>query len=302
MKDQADLSDQAKRTRVSEIRWMALAEILTGATGLDARAYRAEIETLKRRPLSTEWIEANVMLSFIAQVRPSRTTGYLARLRSRAEQEGRTAEFAEFDRRLRAYIAPKVLTNHAFRDGNFSTEDHGAIWAGVTAHMVTLGTLGYEAFLNSGTLLGVVRDGKLIDHDDDVDLAVLLRAADAEAAAREWTDLKGKLREAGALDPEQIDKPQICKLKRIGGVEVDLFPAWQQAGRFYVYPHTHGDLGAADVLPLRPAPHGPFTLPAQPEKMLSVNYGAGWREPDPLFKFPWAEADAKFAPFLERLS
>ncbi len=43
------------------------------------------------------------------------------------------------------------------------------------------------------------------------------------------------------------------------------------------------------------------TLPANPEKMLEVNYGEGWRHPDPLFKFPWASANKAFAPFLEEL-
>jgi len=42
-------------------------------------------------------------------------------------------------------------------------------------------------------------------------------------------------------------------------------------------------------------------IPAKPEKMLAVNYGSGWREPNPYFVFPWSEAKQRFSPFLKRV-
>ena len=149
--------------------------------------------------------------------------------------------------------------------------------------------------------LGVVRDGKLIDHDDDIDLALVLRARSSSGAAREWTALKDKLIALDLFDETDQTHPEIYRLPPVGKTRIDLFPAWSEKGRFFVYPHTHGALASADVLPLRICERTGHPLPAQPERMLEVNFGKGWRAPDPLFKFPWAEANARFEPFLKAL-
>jgi hypothetical protein len=43
-------------------------------------------------------------------------------------------------------------------------------------------------------------------------------------------------------------------------------------------------------------------MPAEPEKMLAVNYGPEWRQPDPYFKFPWSRAKVRFHNFLEAVA
>lgn len=47
--------------------------------------------------------------------------------------------------------------------------------------MKALKDAGHKAFLNSGTLLGLVPDGKLIDHDNDIDLGIIKDAGDEDA-------------------------------------------------------------------------------------------------------------------------
>lgn len=290
-----------REKRIFEIRLMALAEVHLGSSGMDAWAYRQELETLIRRPLCVEWLEAQILVSVIARVRPSRTMGYLAKLRDRRIADNDIAAFDTFEGLIRDYLYPDILTNHAYGAVTFAEVDHAPVWQAVARHCTALKGLGYEAFLNSGTLLGIIREGGLIPHDDDVDLAVILKANSADAAAAEWSVLKKTLAAEGLLAIGDQDDPAICKLRFDGKTEIDLFPAWQQNGRFFVYPYSHGAVPCEAVFPLQACTVTGQPLPAHPEEVLTQNYGAGWLTPDPLFKFPWQKARAAFAPFLERL-
>ncbi len=289
--------------RVAEIRLMALAEIAVKSTGLDAESLYYELHDIKRRPLSTEWLEASVMLAVIRRARPARVLGWLGKLRERRRgEEGGAAEFDIFENRLRDYLFPEVFTNHGYFEATFAGMDHDTIWEKVNSHISAVNEMGYEVFLNSGTLLGVVRDARLIDHDDDVDFAIILKATTPTDAAAEWKDLQAKLEDADIFDRTLQDQPCIYKLKPAGRTEFDLFPAWIQGGKVYVYPHTAGTLAEDSVLPLKPCGVTGHPVPRNPEKMLESNYGADWHAPDPLFKFPWEAANANFALFIDTLN
>lgn len=294
-------SDAARSKRISELRSIALAEISVGGTDIDAQDYYNELQGLLVRPLSTEFLEAGVMLAVIAQIRPAKAISSLQKLRARYEKLDALDRFNEFERRIRDYLAPLTLTNHGYHDHSFAEADHTAIWRVVDRHLRTLRRAGYEVFLNSGTLLGVVRDARLIDHDDDVDLAVMLNATTLDEAAAEWRNLRNVLIDLDIFENTVEGMPGIYKLRPAGDVEIDLFPAWVEGDRAYVYPHTRG-LPAEDVLPLQPCALTGQAIPAVPERMLAENYGPDWQNPDPFFKFPWASANKRFAPFLERIS
>lgn len=302
MAEQQVSPSEARSLRISELRMIALAEIATKSTGLDHWSYYIELNELKRRPLTIEWLEAAVMLAVIGRIRPARVFGWMKKLREKREKLGQMEAFDTFDARLRTYLYPETLTNHGYDRQTFADLDHDSVWSHVESHLSALRDQGYEVFLNSGTLLGVVRDEKLIEHDDDIDLAVILKAGTEEDAAQEWRDLKGRLQELDLFDEDNHNQPAIYKLTPAGPTQIDLFPAWLQGDKVFVYPHTHGELAREDVLPLRKCSVTGNALPAAPEKMLTLNYGAEWGKPDPLFKFPWAAANDRFAPFLERLA
>ncbi|UWR24022.1 LicD family protein [Sulfitobacter sp. S190] len=291
----------AIRKRISELRLIALAEIATGDTGLDPFEYYTEVQNLTLRPLSKEWLEAAIMFACIAKFRHARAIGYMQKLRTRHEKSGTLEQFGVFEKRIADYLAPLALTNHGFHAHRFGETDHAPIWAKVETHLKALGDAGYDVFLNSGTLLGVVRDKRLIDHDDDIDLAVVLKSTDALSAAEEWRGMEHKLDALGLLERTVDDMPGLYKLRPAGKIEIDLFPAWIEDGRAYVYPHTAGELSEEQLLPLAPCPLTGQSLPAAPADMLAVNYGPGWETPDPLYKFPWADANDRFARFLEGL-
>jgi len=279
-----------------------MAEMAVGGTAIDEQTYYDELQGLLTRPLSTEFLEASVMLAVIVRIRPSKAARNLQKLRGRFAALEALPVFEAFEQRIKHYLAPVVLTNHGYHEHNFAGADHSAIWTRVDSHLRILRRAGYEVFLNSGTLLGVVRDARLIDHDDDIDLAVMLDATTRQEAADEWRNLRNILQDLGLLERDVPGMPGIYKLKPAGNVEIDLFLAWIERDRAFVYPHTNGSLTAAQVLALQPCALTGQAIPVAPELMLAENDGPEWRHPDPFFKFPWAAANKRFAPFLERLA
>ncbi len=301
MKDMQATLATARERRISEIRMIALSEVLGGTADCNFETYFDELDHITDHPASAAWHEAQVLLCVINRIDAKRALSHLGIARTMRADCGMSDQFVRLEQQIRNYLSPLTLTVHGYHDVNFAHLDHGGVWQQVDHHLSVLRAAGYEAFLNSGTLLGMVRDARLIDHDDDIDLAIMLRATDMRDAAVEWRGMQDVLSALDLLESTVDGMPGIYKLRPAGNVQIDLFPAWAQDGRVFVYPHTHGALAIEELLPLRPCKLTGQALPAMPERLLEANYGAGWRKPDPLFKFPWGEANKSFAPFLERL-
>ncbi|WP_425045010.1 LicD family protein [Primorskyibacter sp. S87] len=285
--------------RIAEIRLMAFAALHGEGQGFEPWRYFGELKALEKRPMSIAFLEAQIATCVVGRIRPAKIVRAMQKLRKRRREQGEEDKFHQFEALLKSNLDTGTLSNHGYYRATFATLDHDEMWGQVGAHVKALNDAGYQVFLNSGTLLGVVRDGRFIEHDDDIDLALVLNASSAAEAAAEWNGLKDKLGVIGVFDTDGDTVRGIHKLKSPNGCEIDLFPAWIEDDQVFVYPHTSGELGSADVLPLKPCPVSGEPMPADPEKMLAQNYGPNWREPDPYFKFPWPQARKKFKDFLE---
>lgn len=256
---------------------------------------RAALDAVPADQRGRHWRETSLLTELAFRQRPARARKLLRRM-----QERRGPRFERFWGECQRALAPYTLGPHGYAL-SLGSRDEEAVWREVAAILSALRGLGHEAFVVSGTLLGLVRDGGLIGHDDDVDLAVLLGSSDEAAVAEEWNAFRVRLGEAGLLDPDfdNFGKHH-CKVLVHGGVGVDLFPAWLADGRVFVWPHTHGELAVADLLPLdlREVAGSVVALPRRPEPMLELNYGPDWRSPDPTYRFDWAAAKERFASFL----
>ncbi|MCR6625258.1 MAG: LicD family protein [Pseudoxanthomonas sp.] len=156
-----------------------------------------------------------------------------------------------------------------------------------------LSSWGYEACLGYGTLLGAVREGNFIAHDDDVD--VIYRMAGGAgwgAAVREQETLAHRFREMGYIVVSQA--PSSLNMHIIDAdtrAMVDLFPSWDEGGMSHLHMQKMKiESIASDTL--WPTSTLAFLgenlpVPQRPEEFLEVRYGAQWRSPDQFFEWPW---------------
>jgi hypothetical protein len=149
---------------------------------------------------------------------------------------------------------------------------------------------GQELFVTGGTLLGPVRDGRIMPGDDDVDLAYLSRHHNPSDIVLESFELERALHSQGYET-----------VRHSAGHLQLLFPGADGRDRFYLDIFTyfitggwlHGTFHAREraekvpIFPLRTLTVNGRKLPApaDPEAMLAAIYGPGWRTPDPAFRF-----------------
>jgi hypothetical protein len=148
---------------------------------------------------------------------------------------------------------------------------------------------GLPAFICYGTLLGAVRNGRLIGHDNDIDLAYLSTAEHPLDVAREGFRVERALRDAGWVVRRGSGVRLNVRLRlQDGSVRfVDVFTAHWTEGRLYIPSDTGFELPRDTVTPLGTVELMDRRLPApgRSEQLLEATYGPGWRAPDPSFRY-----------------
>lgn len=153
---------------------------------------------------------------------------------------------------------------------------------------------GVPAFISSGTLLGIVRDGQFIAHDDDVDICYISNESSEEKILEERERIITFLQSKKCnLKPSGIAHLW-CSTP--GGQNLDIFTGFLEEGFCSMNPISRKEILKEDVFPLHKVEHDGVALflPSNPERLLEVNYGAGWRKPDPLWSFDWGKAKSNF--------
>lgn len=148
---------------------------------------------------------------------------------------------------------------------------------------------GVEPFLAYGTLLGAIREGRLLGHDSDADLAYVSRHSHPADVALESFRLQRRLRELGFHCYRYSGAAfRVDVVEGDGMVRgLDVFAGFIDDGILYLM----GEVGAAFEMDwIYPTSTcrlegRTFPVPARPEKLLEATYGPSWRVPDPAFKF-----------------
>ncbi len=279
----------------------ALDAQLRGADGQavpDYKTLRTKLDQIPRAQRGVDWTERVVKIYCKHRLKAQRCQTLKTRIKAHREAEGKTDAFTAFCDELTALTAPYVLTMHGYTLP-FRNRDIDEVTSELTQIIAILDNLGVQSFINSGTLLGAVREGAFLGHDDDADLAVLIDGSTDDALVTGLFALGDRLNQTGALQsPAAFSKRSpVIKIEMTSGVVVDLFPMWIRDDRVFIWPHTFGELHRDDVFPLgsQMLNGAAFPAPCDADKMLALNYGAGWRSPDAHFQFPWKEAREKFA-------
>ena len=148
---------------------------------------------------------------------------------------------------------------------------------------------GVPTFIAYGTLLGAVRNGKLIGHDNDLDIAYLSDHAYPVDVIREAYRIERVLLAEG-WSVRRGSGARMNVRMRLSDDSVrfvDVFTAHWVEGVLYIPQDTGFRLDRETILPLttidllgRQVP-----APADYETLLAATYGPNWATPDPSFKY-----------------
>lgn len=167
-------------------------------------------------------------------------------------------------------------------------EELDALLDATEGALTLLRKLGHDAFLAYGNLLGAVRTGKLIGHDNDADIGYLASSPFAVDVIRESMAIERAFQDAG-WRTFRMSGGFFKVYADQGGHQssVDVFSAFWFDDEFHLMPYTVGELPRDTLLPLGTVELEGRTFPAprDPEAMLEVCYGPQWRVPDPTYKY-----------------
>jgi SAM-dependent methyltransferase len=142
------------------------------------------------------------------------------------------------------------------------------------------------SFVVEGTLLGAMREGGLLGHDHDADVAYLSERTHPFDVVMESYRLERLMRSHGLMTKRMsgADFKVLGRLPNGGLIGIDVNAAFVCRDHLYLMPHLRLPRTAVDVLvPVRSVPFEghEISAPARPEALLEANYGSGWRVPDP---------------------
>lgn len=149
---------------------------------------------------------------------------------------------------------------------------------------------GVPSYVCYGTLLGAVRNGRLIGHDNDLDVAYVSEHPHPVDVVREGFRVERALRAAGWAVRRGSSVRLNVRLRMSDGSHraIDVFTSHWVEGRLYIPSDTGFELPRETILPLSTVTlmGRELPAPADPERLLAAQYGEGWRLPDPSFKYP----------------
>ncbi len=134
----------------------------------------------------------------------------------------------------------------------------------------TLNSAGIPIFLVSGTLLGCVREGRLLSHDKDIDVGIWddVSAEDVHAA----------LRRSGMFVLIHPRSQHYLRVRHLNGIPLDLFYHYRDPGSWW---HASGKMkwhNSPFTLGTREFLGETFLVPEDYDTYLTENYG-DWRTP-----------------------
>lgn len=167
-------------------------------------------------------------------------------------------------------------------------ERRAKVLNGLESALAVLHESGTEAFLAFGCLLGAVREGKLIGHDNDGDISYLSAAAHPFDVVTESFALERLFLEQGWTTRRMSGGDfKVVAPSPDAAAPIDIFAGFRSGTDILVLPHVRAALPTSAILPLSVVEleGRSFASPAQPEALLEATYGSEWRVPDPSFKF-----------------
>ncbi|SEQ76697.1 LicD family protein [Loktanella sp. DSM 29012] len=243
-----------------------------------------------------EWtVLAHLLAAQRLRVPGSTTSMHLFQsvLNSKARLERLTTEVKAAASRIGA--GDLMLARHGFSDVSRLRANADVFMTCLENANRVLEELGFPAMIGYGTLLGAVREGDFIAHDDDIDLMIPFEAANRAALEPQLAALFEALRDKGWRTTRPNSYTNFHMHDPATKQYVDVFPLLVNGENTSL----HMSKMAMKTIPTAVLlPPGEMTFkgrtvgtPAQPEAFLEARYGTGWTVSDPYYDWPWQLTD-----------
>ena len=147
---------------------------------------------------------------------------------------------------------------------------------------------GLSAWMAFGTLLGAAREGGLIGHDSDIDLAFLSHQTTPAGVARDMFRARRALARRGlrVINKTASFVTVVFRAPDGGQASIDLYACFYVGELLHETATVRARVPQDAILPLRTLSFEGRMLPApaDPDVVLTASYGPDWRVPDPGFR------------------
>ena len=242
----------------------------------DGRAHLAWPEVLQQhlrgrtRLVVREHLTGNVLLDEPVQFGDSTETI------SVTDRNGKPLAVDKFGALVRMFTETDEATSH-----HLATEV-----ARLAEDVNDFGVVGYLAY---GSLLGAVRNGKLIGHDTDTDMAYLSNFSHPADIARESFALERFLVDRGwTMQRLRVGLTRAVFRDRSGDLRhIDIFISSHDGTHFYLNPFVFTELPRSALAPVSMVIFEGVEIPApaDPGAVLAATYGPSYLVPDPSFSY-----------------
>lgn len=184
-----------------------------------------------------------------------------------------------------------MLTRHGFTDVG-ALQERADDYVGLMQRVIaTLGDCGYAAMLAYGTLLGAVREGNFLAHDDDIDLFIPTNATTRNSVEDVLASLAEQLRSRGWHTSRPNSYTNFHLIDPASKLHADVFPLLVNGDRTSLHMEKMRlrEIPTDMLLPPRSVTFlgQEMPVPADPEAFLTERYGKDWTTPDPFYDWPW---------------